>query len=506
MPGSSIIDVAIGMMFIYLLFGVLCTALNETLSTLLNKRGKNLLEGIKNMLNDPLFNGLARQLYEHGLITGISRNAISDSKANRPPSYMPPDNFSLALLDLLTSHGLAAAAKSPALLEAEAADEALFAAQAAADTATIEAAKARQQHAETALQTQIENAKHQLAQAQSNARDQANDSHAAQALLAAQNALETAQAAPKLLALRRAALAKADTPQQRAELRASLDLSRTSLVLGRELKDQLPATLDDLARGIAHLPEGHTREVLTVLLDKTRRQMQAGDDALENYRQNLEGWFNQSMDRVSGWYKRWSQNISYIFATILVLACNVDSLQLAVRLMNDSAMRGALVSAASEVVELDKKAAMEAQKPAAASQNVADGEAANPGGAQVSSAVTDYIVKYVNNENVKLPLGWAEDENPLKMAGDWMSGKRPAAAQAGDKPQGAGEKAPNPAKAWRKPWHHDIWHVLGKIIGLSISIFAISLGAPFWFDLLGKVVNLRATGRKPDGQALTKTV
>src|SRR5258708_4033983 len=37
-----------------------------------------------------------------------------------------------------------------------------------------------------------------------------------------------------------------------------------------------------------------------------------------------------------------------------------------------------------------------------------------------------------------------------------------------------------------------------KIVGLGITVFAVSLGAPFWFDLLNKVSNLRATGPKPE--------
>ncbi len=33
--------------------------------------------------------------------------------------------------------------------------------------------------------------------------------------------------------------------------------------------------------------------------------------------------------------------------------------------------------------------------------------------------------------------------------------------------------------------------------GLLLTTFAISLGAPFWFDLLGKVSNIKGTGKKP---------
>ena len=37
-----------------------------------------------------------------------------------------------------------------------------------------------------------------------------------------------------------------------------------------------------------------------------------------------------------------------------------------------------------------------------------------------------------------------------------------------------------------------------KLLGLLITIAAISQGAPFWFDLLNRVTNLRAAGRPPE--------
>jgi hypothetical protein len=36
-----------------------------------------------------------------------------------------------------------------------------------------------------------------------------------------------------------------------------------------------------------------------------------------------------------------------------------------------------------------------------------------------------------------------------------------------------------------------------KAAGLAITVLAVSLGAPFWFDLLNKLANLRASGPKP---------
>jgi hypothetical protein len=43
-----------------------------------------------------------------------------------------------------------------------------------------------------------------------------------------------------------------------------------------------------------------------------------------------------------------------------------------------------------------------------------------------------------------------------------------------------------------------------KIIGLLITTIAVSFGAPFWFELLNKLVNLRMAGRNPREAAAPK--
>ncbi|MEU7908022.1 hypothetical protein [Actinoplanes sp. NPDC049118] len=36
-----------------------------------------------------------------------------------------------------------------------------------------------------------------------------------------------------------------------------------------------------------------------------------------------------------------------------------------------------------------------------------------------------------------------------------------------------------------------------KLLGLALTAAAAAIGAPFWFDLLNRLVNLRSTGRRP---------
>lgn len=96
--GSTVLEVAIGMIFIYLLLSLLASAINEYLEALINNRGKSLRKGIELLLNDQTTKGpdhtdLATQLYKHGLIHGLFRGL----DGNKLPSYIPSRTFALAL-------------------------------------------------------------------------------------------------------------------------------------------------------------------------------------------------------------------------------------------------------------------------------------------------------------------------------------------------------------------------------------------------------------------------
>ncbi len=138
MFGSNVLEVAIGLIFIYLFLSVICSSINEAIASLVNKRARNLFDGVKNLLNDPDFTGLAQFIYNHGLVTGFMQNASDDSKPNRWPSYVPPTTFSLALIDLLGAQGIIAAAHGDLLDAAEKADEKYYEALSALKKAIAE--------------------------------------------------------------------------------------------------------------------------------------------------------------------------------------------------------------------------------------------------------------------------------------------------------------------------------------------------------------------------------
>ena len=52
MFGSNILEVAVGVVFVYLLLSLVCTIINEGIASFINQRGKILNAGIRNLLND----------------------------------------------------------------------------------------------------------------------------------------------------------------------------------------------------------------------------------------------------------------------------------------------------------------------------------------------------------------------------------------------------------------------------------------------------------------------
>src|ERR1700721_3301750 len=80
----------------------------------------------------------------------------------------------------------------------------------------------------------------------------------------------------------------------------------------------------------------------------------AGND-LAKFRASIEGWFNSTMDRVSGWYKRRSQLIVFSLGFVMAGVINVNSISIANDLWTHKAERDAMVSAAQGYLQTHPK-------------------------------------------------------------------------------------------------------------------------------------------------------
>jgi hypothetical protein len=102
MLGSTVLEVAIGLTFCYATVALIVTTLQEALASLFRLRANTLLTGIKSMLNDPRFDGLARAVYAHPLVNPHADGNATDERGLRSkPSYIEPAHFAVALVDSL---------------------------------------------------------------------------------------------------------------------------------------------------------------------------------------------------------------------------------------------------------------------------------------------------------------------------------------------------------------------------------------------------------------------
>lgn len=110
MFGSEILETVIGVIFVFLLISIICTAAREYIEGLLKSRAAFLEYGIRELLHDTNAVGLARTFYTHPLIYGLyvaeynpratSKRPSALTRGGKLPTYIPSRSFVLALLDI----------------------------------------------------------------------------------------------------------------------------------------------------------------------------------------------------------------------------------------------------------------------------------------------------------------------------------------------------------------------------------------------------------------------
>jgi hypothetical protein len=102
MFNSTVLEVAVGLVFCYASVSLIASSLYEAIASLFKLRAHSLLQGVQSLLNDPKFNGLARAVYDHALVNprgGGGAPATSGAPPTIKPSYIEPRAFAVALLD-----------------------------------------------------------------------------------------------------------------------------------------------------------------------------------------------------------------------------------------------------------------------------------------------------------------------------------------------------------------------------------------------------------------------
>lgn len=475
---TNLVDVVIVLIGLYIALSTVCSFLNEQLATFLRLRGKKLYLGVANLVSSKT---LANAIFNHPLIDPSvnDKGGIQDPPgAPNRPSYVAPHNFAVAFWDALAN-----------------ASEPLYPA----------------------------------------------DARAVQAVKDAQNAVDLdpaaaprLQAANELLARRTAATPVAGTGV---------------------LSDA--AHFEDLRQVVEALPVSPLKANALQLLAL----------AQETYTSLLcvtETWFDRQMQAVSGWYTRQARYIVMLLAVLVVFLTGLDTLEIAQRLYTTPAI---VSVAANAIMSADRgtSGSNQAVNPAVtnAALSVLKGSDFRqffhpcleifPGPCWISAAnadidatdrerdATSLAIATIADRDAKEKL--AEDRDSLVKANCALESTESGAAQtslAADRsawlkaqcggnasPPKPGENAHAAAQsaatallksvgedeaaaqtssdslqaAQRAYYAHE--PASAHLLGWFITLLAISLGAPFWFDVLNKIVNVRNAGVKPSTQTST---
>jgi hypothetical protein len=385
---------------------------------------------------------------------------------------------------------------------------------------------------------------------------------------------------PDVFATRLAGVEKSigELAKVEAEKKALLDLIQAAKAAGAGAGDP-EAPMDRIRAALERLEHAELKRALKALLD---------DDEVKDLteaRAAIARWFDDGMDRVSGWYKRRSQRVVLAIAAFLTIALNIDTLLIADRLSRDATLRDLVVAAGAGAGEQykDLRPANTFRPPPAADPGTSpvnpmgpdpnhpmppDPPAPAPAPApdpadSLGGSISRYQKLKAEITQLRLPIGWPTPQEKT-IAAKQKADRDRAAEAAGLKEQAAADQAAAAAKALEeiekaakttapgpdvnvankvasdltqaaaeadrcraeaevaraeatrareeatlaardaaneRAWPSDRMSQLARVLGWLFTALAASMGAQFWFDVLGKIVNLRMSGKRPEKAA-----
>lgn len=276
--------------------------------------------------------------------------------------------------------------------------------------------------------------------------------------------------------------------------------------------------------GVSGMNTSPFADLMQSFIDKARSSITENKNQYDLLKSQIEKWYNDYMDRVSGWYKTKQRKKFIIAGFAVAIALNVDSLHLLKVLSMDGDLRTRLVASAEQTVDNMKRdsSALNSSSDMMKTVFIKQDSLQKSRTFRIDTAnVQKFLCQFnkldstrrINNfiamKNIKkldsalylvselnIPIGWSGGSAPLS----WF--------------RSSGEKATilssaqNPGLASylnARNNHPDGWDVFKYFIGIIVSGISLSFGAPFWFDILAKFVNIRRSGKIPDGNQSTKS-
>lgn len=234
-------------------------------------------------------------------------------------------------------------------------------------------------------------------------------------------------------------------------------------------------TIDDIVKSIKEnkkLDKAIKERILSIALI-AQREASASEKGINSLEKEIRIWFDQSMERASGVYNRNVKGVTLLIGLGVTLALNADTFYILERVNKDAALRSSINQVASNVISNNKPRIEDCLRQANTSEDSTQK-------LRQHNQCFEDINEDINTalDNITMPLGWSTMEEFKKQ----VNPRYPAKSQLGD---------------WVLGW-------IKLIFGWLLSAVAIAMGAPFWFDLLGKFINVRNAGRVPESTSKDK--
>jgi hypothetical protein len=299
-------------------------------------------------------------------------------------------------------------------------------------------------------------------------------------------------------------------------------------VIGKQAKSGIPIdskgdsenhiianAMDSFANGLMKMNGSSFRDLLMSMYSKSGGNYQ-------ELKKSFEDWFNSNMDRTTGRYKRKQQKSLIAFGMAVALVLNIDSIHMFKVLSMDDNLRGNLDKISELIIEkqsVDSSGKEYIVNQISNIQNALKKTEIKKNNDSIYNKqilawqknLNNYIIKINRSDSINklellqaneiiditsqlgLPIGWSTDIAPASWDFRhfiWF----------GDKSGNGNIKKPTNKLGiylYNRNYNPSLWTVVSWLLGIIITGFMLSFGAPFWFDLLVKFVNIRKAGIKP---------
>jgi len=253
-------------------------------------------------------------------------------------------------------------------------------------------------------------------------------------------------------------------------------------------------TYQQIDRALDHLPKSF-KDSLGILARRAQTRTHEAGNAVDDFRTEVATWFDRSMGRTSGVYKRNAKGVALIIGLLIAMFTNSDTFHIFSRVASDDSLRKVITDRASQIVP-------KTEPNTTAGTNVIRRDLTDLKD-QTQEVLADIplpITWNPRNLSQQLDCPYDPKANNLKN-GDEKIYSLLTRDQWNDLYQACvGMTSTNDVPVPFQVVQMIMAKPMGFLRMLSgwwISGIAIAMGAPFWFDLLGKIVNVRNAGEKP---------